>query len=85
MCLEHPPSRGAVHITPSDPTKLPETGPGYFCNEVDSDILAVGIRGLIGDEIISLKQTLQGAMLGSGVTLTDADNLTVLRQHLIFG
>ncbi len=50
MCLEHPPSRGAVHITPSDPTKLPETGPGYFCNEVDSDILAVGIRGLIGDE-----------------------------------
>jgi hypothetical protein len=42
-------------------------------------------RGLIGDEIISLKETLQRAMLGSGVTLTDADNLTVLRQHLIFG
>jgi len=43
MCLEHPLSRGSVHITSSDPLKPPRIDPGYFRNEVDAKILAAGI------------------------------------------
>lgn len=40
ICLEHPLSRGSIHITSSDPTKPPRIDPGYLCNEVDAKILA---------------------------------------------
>ncbi|KAL2412013.1 Dehydrogenase citC [Exophiala dermatitidis] len=43
MCLEHPLSRGTVHITTSDPLAPPRIDPGYFRNEVDAKILAAGI------------------------------------------
>lgn len=44
MCLEHPLSRGSVHITSSDPLAPPRIDPGYFRNEVDAKILAAGIK-----------------------------------------
>ena len=44
MCLEHPLSRGTVHITSSDPLAAPEIDPGYFRNEVDAKILAAGMQ-----------------------------------------
>ncbi|ETN46100.1 uncharacterized protein HMPREF1541_00284 [Cyphellophora europaea CBS 101466] len=44
MCLEHPLSRGTVHITTSDPLAPPQIDPGYFRNEVDAKILAAGIK-----------------------------------------
>jgi choline dehydrogenase-like flavoprotein len=44
MCLEHPLSRGTVHITTSDPTQPPRIDPGYFRNEVDAKILAAGMK-----------------------------------------
>ena len=44
MCLEHPLSRGSVHITTSDPLAPPRIDPGYFRNEIDAKILAAGIR-----------------------------------------
>lgn len=44
MCLEHPLSRGTVHITSSDPLAAPEIDPGYFRNSVDAKILAGGIK-----------------------------------------
>lgn len=44
ICLEHPLSRGTVHITSSDPLKPPQIDPGYFRNEVDAKILAAGVR-----------------------------------------
>lgn len=46
MCLEHPLSRGTVHITSSDPTAAPRIDPGYFRNEVDAKILAAGVSHL---------------------------------------
>lgn len=44
MCLEHPLSRGTVHITSSDPLAAPRIDPGYFRNEIDAKILAAGIK-----------------------------------------
>lgn len=44
MCLEHPLSRGSVHITSADPLQAPEIDPGYFRNETDAKILAAGIK-----------------------------------------
>jgi hypothetical protein len=42
-------------------------------------------RGLIGGEVASVENALRTYLLCGGVTLTDADNLVVLRQHLILG
>jgi choline dehydrogenase-like flavoprotein len=44
MCLEHPLSRGSVHITSSDPLKPPQIDPGYFRNPADIKILAAGMK-----------------------------------------
>lgn len=44
VCLEHPLSRGTVHITSPDPTKAPRIDPGYFRNNADAKILAEGIK-----------------------------------------
>lgn len=44
MCLEHPLSRGSVHIKSADPFQQPEIDPGYFRNETDLKILAAGIK-----------------------------------------
>jgi choline dehydrogenase-like flavoprotein len=43
MCLEHPLSRGTVHVTTADPMAAPRIDPGYFRNEVDAKILAAGV------------------------------------------
>ncbi|HKP03621.1 MAG TPA: hypothetical protein VJU77_09715 [Chthoniobacterales bacterium] len=42
-------------------------------------------RRLIGDELGSVEQDLHSLLLCGNVTLTDADNLVILRQHLILG
>lgn len=44
MCLEHPLSRGNVHIKSSDPFQQPDIDPGYFRNKADAKILAAGIK-----------------------------------------
>ncbi|KAK5064340.1 hypothetical protein LTR84_000173 [Exophiala bonariae] len=44
ICLEHPLSRGTVHIKSSDPLAAPEIDPGYFRNDIDAKILAAGIK-----------------------------------------
>ncbi|KAK5092355.1 hypothetical protein LTR70_003958 [Exophiala xenobiotica] len=44
ICLEHPLSRGSVHITSSDPLAAPRIDPGYFRNEIDAKILAAGVQ-----------------------------------------
>jgi choline dehydrogenase-like flavoprotein len=44
VCLEHPLSRGSVHIESSDPTKAPRIDPGYLRNNADAKILAEGIK-----------------------------------------
>lgn len=44
MCLEHPLSRGTVHVKSADPLEAPQIDPGYFRNELDAKVLAAGIR-----------------------------------------
>ena len=44
VCLEHPLSRGSVHITSTDPKEAPRIDPGYFRNNADAKILAEGIK-----------------------------------------
>lgn len=44
ICLEHPLSRGSVHITPVDPLKPPLIDPGYFRNGANAKILAAGLK-----------------------------------------
>lgn len=44
VCLEHPLSRGTVHITSSDPTAAPRIDTGYFRHPVDAKIMAEGIK-----------------------------------------
>jgi len=44
VCLEHPLSRGSIHISSSDPNKAPRIDPGYFRNNADAKILAAGIK-----------------------------------------
>jgi len=44
VCLEHPLSRGTVHVSSKDPLTPPTIDPGYFRNGVDAKILAAGIR-----------------------------------------
>jgi hypothetical protein len=46
ICLEHPLSRGSIHITSSDPTKAPQIDPGYFRNGAEAKILAAGLKWL---------------------------------------
>ncbi|KAF2691020.1 GMC oxidoreductase [Lentithecium fluviatile CBS 122367] len=46
ICLEHPLSRGSVHISSSDPMQPPTIDPGYFRNENDAKILAAGLEWL---------------------------------------
>jgi len=41
--------------------------------------------GLIGDEIHDVSERLHRTLLGGNVTLSDDDNLLVLRKHLILG
>jgi choline dehydrogenase-like flavoprotein len=43
VCLEHPLSRGSVHITSSNPLDHPRIDPGYFRNSADLKIMAAGI------------------------------------------
>jgi hypothetical protein len=42
-------------------------------------------RGLIGEEVNEVQAGLFQTMLTPAITLNDADNLVVLRQHLILG
>lgn len=44
VCLEHPLSRGSVHISSSDPTAHPKIDTGYLKHPVDAKILAEGMK-----------------------------------------
>lgn len=44
VCLQHPLSRGTVHITSSDPLAPPRIDPGYFRNESDLTVLVEGMK-----------------------------------------
>lgn len=52
--LQHPVSRGSVHITTSDVTKQPAIDPAYLTHPADVALLATGIR--IVDKIVATSQ-----------------------------
>ena len=85
MCLEHPLSRGSVHITSNDPLKAPQIDPGYFRNEVDAKILAAGIKWI--DEVS--KHPLVKKSLGQRVQPppeaslnTEEERVEYVRNHI---
>lgn len=69
ICLEHPLSRGTVHISSADALQPPTIDPGYFRHEADAKILAAGLKWL--DEVS--KHPLVAKSLGERV-LPPPDN-----------
>ncbi|CAE6464778.1 unnamed protein product, partial [Rhizoctonia solani] len=44
MVIQHPFSRGSVHINSSGPLKPPEINPNYFTNSIDQEILVQALK-----------------------------------------
>ncbi|KAK7193436.1 alcohol oxidase [Paraphaeosphaeria sporulosa] len=78
ICLEHPLSRGSVHIASSDPTKPPVIDPGYFRHETDAKILAAGLKWL--DEVS--KHPLVAKSLGERVLPPPENSLETEEQRV---
>ncbi|KAF1975006.1 alcohol oxidase [Bimuria novae-zelandiae CBS 107.79] len=79
ICLEHPLSRGTVHISSSDPAKPPTIDPGYFRYEADTKILAAGLKWL--DEVS--KHPLVAKSLGERILPPPENNHISTQYHLI--
>jgi choline dehydrogenase-like flavoprotein len=84
-CLEHPLSRGSVHITSSDPTKPPRIDPGYFRNEADVRILAAGIRWLDKVSKVPILQKSLGRRIqppADASLETEEERMEYVRNHV---
>ncbi|CAK4004037.1 Alcohol oxidase [Lecanosticta acicola] len=71
VCLEHPLSRGTVHITSPSPKEHPRIDPGYFRNAADAKILAEGIKWM--DKVT--KQPVMAKNLGERVLPPQNDSI----------
>lgn len=85
VCLEHPLSRGSVHITSNDPLAAPSIDPGYFNNPADVKILAAGIKWM--DKVSNhplLKKSLGKRVLPpEGQSLdTEEERMEFVRNHI---
>lgn len=85
VCLEHPLSRGSVHITSSDPTKHPRIDTGYFRNNADARVLAAGIKWM--DKVT--KQPILAKSLGERIQPpkdasieTEEDRVEFVKNHI---
>jgi choline dehydrogenase-like flavoprotein len=78
ICLEHPLSRGSVHISPSGPTQPPVINSGYLRNENDAKILAAGLKWL--DDVS--KHPLLKKSLGERVLPPPNDTLETEAQRI---
>jgi choline dehydrogenase-like flavoprotein len=85
VCLEHPLSRGSIHITSSDPTQYPRIDPGYLRNGADAKILAEGIKWM--DKVANqpvLKESLGDRILppqGASIE-TEEERVEYVRNHI---
>jgi choline dehydrogenase-like flavoprotein len=85
VCLEHPLSRGSIHITSSDPTQHPRIDPGYLKNGADAKILAEGIKWM--DKVANqpvLKESLGDRILppqGASIE-TEEERIEYVRNHI---
>jgi len=85
VCLEHPLSRGTVHITSSDPTQHPRIDPGYFRNAADAKILAESIKWM--DKVANqpvLKKSLGERILPpqDASIETEEERIEYVRNHI---
>jgi len=85
VCLEHPLSRGTVHIKSSDPTQHPRIDPGYLRNPADAKILAEGIKWM--DKIANqpvLKKSLGERILPprKASIETEDERVEYVRNHI---
>lgn len=78
ICLEHPLSRGSVHISSSDPLQPPTIDPGYFRHECDAKILAAGLKWL---DAVS-KHPLVAKSLGERVQPPPSNSLETEAQRI---
>lgn len=85
VCLEHPLSRGSVHITSPDPLEAPSIDTGYLKHPVDTKILAEGIKWM--DKVASrpvlaksLGERIQPAQNES--IETEQDRMEYVKSHI---
>ena len=85
MCLEHPLSRGTVHITTSDPLKPPRIDPGYFRNPADAKILAAGIKWMdqVANRPIMKKSLGKRVQPAADASIeTDEERIEYVKNHV---
>ena len=85
MCLEHPLSRGSVHITSSDPLAAPRIDPGYFKHPADAKILAKGMQWMerVAKHPLLAKQMGKRELPGDGYSLdSDEDAVKYVKNHV---
>ena len=85
VCLEHPLSRGSVHITSSDPTQHPRIDPGYFRNGADVKIVAEGIKWMdkVANQPILKKSLGERILPPQNVSIeSDQDRVEYVRNHI---
>jgi choline dehydrogenase-like flavoprotein len=85
MCLEHPLSRGTVHITSSDPLAAPRIDPGYFRNEVDAKILAAGMKWMdqVANHPLLAKQMGRRELPAKDKTLdSEEERIDYVKNHI---
>jgi len=85
VCLEHPLSRGTVHIVSSDPTHHPRIDPGYLRNVADAKILAEGIKWM--DKVVHrpvLSKNLADRVLPpqNASIQTEEERVEYVRNHI---
>ena len=85
MCLEHPLSRGTVHITSSAPLQPPRIDPGYFRNPVDLKILAAGMSWMdrVANHPLLRSQMGKRELPPEGASLdTEEERMEYVRNHI---
>lgn len=85
ICLEHPLSRGSVHIASADPTAQPVIDPGYFRNSADAKILAAGVDWLrkVAEQPILKDQLGERLLPKEGASLqTEEERIDYVRNHI---
>ncbi|KAK4574075.1 hypothetical protein LTR86_001836 [Recurvomyces mirabilis] len=87
VCLEHPLSRGTVHITSSDPTEHPRIDPGYFRNPADVKIMAEGIKWMskVADRPVLKKSLGERILPPEGASIESEEERSAFTQYHIIG
>ena len=80
VCLEHPLSRGTVHITSTDPQEAPRIDPGYFRNNADAKILAAAVKWM--DKVV--KQPILAKSVGARIQPPESESIETEEERMDF-